>query len=153
MAQDTPVQPRKRQKRDFQIATMEDLPNEIILKILELVNIKDLFQCMAVNKRLRKIAHDQSLWNIMHLTGEAIADVLPAELLQQIFAKGDLISESLSICLQSPKMGAKQITTLSTTIHRRHVSKILADQKAPPAAAARRISRRITVCPPQIFRL
>ena len=107
MAQDTPVQPRKRQKRDFQTVTMEDLPNEIILKILELVNIKDLFRCMAVNKRLRAIAHDQSLWNIMHLTGEAIADVLPAEFLQQILAKGSLISESLLICLLSPKMGAK----------------------------------------------
>ena len=70
MAQDTPVQPRKRQKRDFQTVAMEDLPNEIILKILELVNIKDLFRCMAVNKkRFREIAHDQSLWNIMHLTG------------------------------------------------------------------------------------
>ena len=69
MAQDTPIQPRKRQKRDFQTVTMEDLPYEIILKILELVNIKDLFRCMAVNKRLREIAHDQSLWNIMHLTG------------------------------------------------------------------------------------
>jgi len=67
---------------------MEDLPNEIILKILELVNIKDLFRCMAVNKRFREIAHDQSLWNIMHLTGEGIADVLTAELLQQILAKG-----------------------------------------------------------------
>ena len=117
MAQDTPVQPRKRQKRDFQTVTMEDLPYEIILKILESVNIKDLFRCMAVNKRLRALAHDQSLWNIMHLTGEAIADVLPAELLQQILAKGGLISESLSICLQSQKIGC-QITTLST-IHLR----------------------------------
>ena len=107
MARNTTVQARKRQKRDFQTVKIEDLPNEIILKILELVNIKDLFQCMAVNKRLRTIAHDQSLWNIMHLTGEAIADVLPAELLHQILAKGGLISESLSICLQSPKMGAK----------------------------------------------
>jgi hypothetical protein len=76
MAQDTPVQPRKRQKRDFQIVTMEDLPNEIILKILELVNIKDLFRCMAVNKRLSAIAHDQSLWNIMHLTGYFLSEAL-----------------------------------------------------------------------------
>ena len=28
---------------------------------------------------------------------------------------------------------------------------ILSDQKAPPAAAARRISRRITVCPPRFL--
>ena len=62
MAQDTPIQPRKRQKRDFQTVTMEDLPYEIILKILELVNIKDLFRCLAVNKRLRPIAHDEGMY-------------------------------------------------------------------------------------------
>ena len=63
-------QARKRQKIDFETeATFEDLPHEITLKIFELVNIKDLFRCMAVNKRFREIAHDQSLWNIMHLTG------------------------------------------------------------------------------------
>ena len=64
-------QARKRQKIDFETeATFEDLPHEITLKIFELVNIKDLFRCMAVNKRLRAIANDQSLWNKMHLTIE-----------------------------------------------------------------------------------
>ena len=76
MARDTVPQAPKRQKRDFQTVTMEDLPYEIILKILELVNIKDLFRCMAVNKRLRVIANDQSLWNIMHLTGYFLSEAL-----------------------------------------------------------------------------
>ena len=63
--------------------SLEDLPDEIILKIFNLINIKDLFRCLAVNKKLRMIANDQSLWNTMHLT-----DRLPAELLPQILAKG-----------------------------------------------------------------
>ena len=63
--------------------SLEDLPDEITLKILNFVNIKDLFRCLAVNKKLRTIANDQSLWNTMHLQGK-----MPAELLPQILAKG-----------------------------------------------------------------
>ena len=43
----------KRQKRDFETVTFVDLPYEIILKIFESVNIKDLFQCMVVNKKFK----------------------------------------------------------------------------------------------------
>ena len=79
----------KRQKRDFNEATLEDLPEEIILKILSSVNIRDLFQCMAVNKKIREIANDQTLWNIMHLNGNDFEnDFLPAELLPQILERG-----------------------------------------------------------------
>ena len=63
--------------------SLEDLPDEITLKILNLVNIKDLFRCLAVNKKLRTIANDQSLWITMHLEGK-----MPPELLPQILAKG-----------------------------------------------------------------
>ena len=75
----------KRQKRDFETVTFVDLPYEIILKIFESVNIKDLFRCMAVNKKFRAIANDQSLWNKMHLTGTA---TFPPELISQIISKG-----------------------------------------------------------------
>ena len=82
-------QARKRQKIDFETeAAFEDLPHEITLKIFELVNIKDLFRCMAVNKKLRVIANDQSLWNKIHLTGEDTADIFPAEMIQEILARG-----------------------------------------------------------------
>ena len=63
--------------------SLEDLPDEITLKILNFVNIKDLFRCLAVNKKLRTIANDQSLWITMHLEGK-----MPPELLPQILAKG-----------------------------------------------------------------
>ena len=63
--------------------SLEDLPDEIILKILNFVTIKGLFQCLRVNKKIRTIANDQSLWNTMHLTDE-----MPAELLPKIIAKG-----------------------------------------------------------------
>ena len=78
----------KRQKRDSDEAKLEDLPEEIILKILSSVNIRDLFQCMAVNKKIREIANDQTLWNIMHIDGDYYENELPAELLSQIIEKG-----------------------------------------------------------------
>ena len=75
--------PRKRLKLDLEIKAIEDLPEEIILKIFTQLNIKDLYQCMAVNKKFRDIAYDNSLWDKMHLTGE-----LPPELLPHIIANG-----------------------------------------------------------------
>ena len=75
----------KRQKIEIETVTFSDLPYELILKIFETVNIKDLFRCMAVNKKFKIIANDQSLWNKMHLTG---SDVFPPELISQIISKG-----------------------------------------------------------------
>ena len=75
--------PRKRLKLDLEFKAIEDLPEEIILKIFTQLNIKDLYQCMAVNKKFRDIAYDNSLWDKMHLTGE-----LPPELLPHIIANG-----------------------------------------------------------------
>ena len=78
----------KRQKRDFESVTFEDLPSEIILKIFESVNVKDLFRCMAVNKKFKIIANDQSLWKKMHLTGADTSDIFPPELILQFISKG-----------------------------------------------------------------
>ena len=83
--------PKKRLKLDYDPKTMgdfRDLPVEIILKIFEFVNIRDLFQCMAVSKKIREIANDHSLWNKMHIDGVDFEADLPAELLSQILAKG-----------------------------------------------------------------
>ena len=80
--------PKKRMKMNYETKAIEDLPVEIILKIFDFVNIRDLFQCMAVNKKIREIANDQSLWNKMHVDGDYYENGLPAELLSQIIEKG-----------------------------------------------------------------
>ena len=73
----------KKEKYYGSKVTFEDLPDEIILKIFTFLNVKDLFQCIAVNKRMRTIGNDKSLWERIHLTGE-----FPAELLKQVLNKG-----------------------------------------------------------------
>ena len=50
----------KRQKLSF--FHLEGLPDEIILEILSLLDIKGVLQCGQVSKRLRAISNDQSLW-------------------------------------------------------------------------------------------
>ena len=48
---------------------LDDLPDEVILNILGLLDIKGLLLCGQVSKRLRAIANDESLWlkvNLYH---------------------------------------------------------------------------------------
>ena len=80
--------PKKKLKMDHETKTIEDMPEEIILKILSLVNIRDLFQCLGVNNKIRAFANDESLWVKMHIDGYNFNNELPAELLPQILAKG-----------------------------------------------------------------
>ena len=55
----------KRQKLSF--LTFEDLPNEIILKIFNFLDIKGVLRCGKVSVRLRGISNDQSLWLKLNL--------------------------------------------------------------------------------------
>ena len=57
----------KKQKMDLELKSLEDLPEEIILKILGQVNIRDPFRCSFVNKKIRRIADDRTLWEKMNL--------------------------------------------------------------------------------------
>ena len=75
----------KKQKMDLELKSLEDLPEEITLKILGEVNIRDLFRCSFVNKKIRKIAYDKSLWEKMNLKSNI--DV-PAELFAKLLEKG-----------------------------------------------------------------
>ena len=47
---------------------LEDLPNEILLKILSLLDIKGVLQCGQSSKRLREISNDKLLWLKLNLT-------------------------------------------------------------------------------------
>jgi len=60
----------KRQKLSF--LHFEDLPDEILLKILSLMDIKGVLQCGKVSKRLRAISNDQSLWLKLNLFGREV---------------------------------------------------------------------------------
>ena len=46
---------------------LEDLPDEMILKVLSYVNIGDLMRCGQVSKRFGKIRDIESLWQKVNL--------------------------------------------------------------------------------------
>ena len=60
----------KRQKLSF--FHFEGLPDEIILKIFSLLDIKGVLQCGQVSQRLRAISNDQCLWSKLNLSGREV---------------------------------------------------------------------------------
>ena len=50
----------KRQKLSF--VELDDLPDEIILKIFTFLDIKEILKCGQISQRIRAISNDESLW-------------------------------------------------------------------------------------------
>ena len=44
------------------MTSIEDLPEEIILKIFAFLSLKQLAKCMLVTKKMNRISQDKSLW-------------------------------------------------------------------------------------------
>ena len=64
--------------------TFQDLPDEVLLKILSFLETKDLIGCGQVSKRVRRISHDATLWVIVNLEKK----IVQTELLEMILRKG-----------------------------------------------------------------
>ena len=62
----------------------QDLPDELILKILSYSEVKDLISCGQVSKRTRNISHENSLWKTAILEKK----IVKTELLEMIVLKG-----------------------------------------------------------------
>ena len=66
------------------MSTSQDLPDEIVLKILSFSETKDLIRCGQVSKRIRRISRDNTLWETANLEKK----VVKTELLEMILSKG-----------------------------------------------------------------
>jgi hypothetical protein len=62
----------------------QDLPDELILKILSYSEVKDLISCGQLSKRIRKISQDRYLW----VTANLEKKIVKTELLEMILLKG-----------------------------------------------------------------
>ena len=74
------------------MAYFRDLPDEIILKVIYFLNIKDLVKFGDVSKRMRKIRSDQSLWQKINLSQctpctQSYIDV-PTDLVKMVIENG-----------------------------------------------------------------
>jgi hypothetical protein len=70
----------------------QDLPDELILKILSYSEVKDLISCGQVSKRTRNISRDRSLW----VTANLEKKIVNTELLEMILKVNSTIVGSLS---------------------------------------------------------
>ena len=62
----------------------QDLPDELVLKILSYHEAKHLVSCGQVSKRIRRISHDGTLWVTANLENK----IVKTELLEMILQKG-----------------------------------------------------------------
>ena len=60
----------KRQKLSF--VELDDMPEEIILKIFTFLDIRDILKCGQVSQRIRAISNDESLWLKLNFYGGKI---------------------------------------------------------------------------------
>ena len=88
----------KRQKLSF--FNLEGLPDEILLEIFSLLDIKGVLQCGQVSQRLRAIANDQSLWPKLNLFGRHV----PYGFIEKAIQNG---CEYLNLCFSSVHGGKK----------------------------------------------
>ena len=64
---DQKIVKKRKINMDIEPRKIQDLPDEVILKIMSFLEIKDLIRCGCVSKRLRKIGNDESLWQAINL--------------------------------------------------------------------------------------
>ena len=69
----------------------QDLPDELVLKVLSYSKTEDLISCGQVSKRVRRISHDNTLW----VTANLEKKIVKTELLEMILQKGCRI---LNLC-------------------------------------------------------
>ena len=72
----------KRQK--LSSLQFEDLPDEMILKILRNLDMKDVLHCGLVSNRIRIISRDESLWEKINLYNK----IVPVEFVQLALNSG-----------------------------------------------------------------
>ena len=66
------------------MSQFQDLPNEIVVKVLSHLKVKDLLYCGQVSKRIRAVSHDKSLYQKIDLSGKKVRTIF----LETIINKG-----------------------------------------------------------------
>ena len=66
------------------MSNFQDLPDELVLKILNYSETKDLISCGQLSRRIRQISHDGTLWETANLKKK----IVKTQLLEMILGKG-----------------------------------------------------------------
>ena len=52
----------EKRKSGINHQNLKDLPDEVLLRIFYFLDVESLLRCSQVSKRIRKLCHDNSLW-------------------------------------------------------------------------------------------
>ena len=63
---------------------VEEMPNEILVKIFSHLNIRDLGRCSKVSHKFRHICYNETMWQKINLYGKDV----PVEFIEHLFAIG-----------------------------------------------------------------
>ena len=77
------------------MSDFQDLPEELILRILSYTEIKAFISCGQVSTRMRRISHDNSLWMTVNIENKTVK----TELLEMILGKGCMILNITNIVI------------------------------------------------------
>ena len=103
--------------------TLDDLPDEVLLKIYAYLSMKNLVRCSGVSKRIRRICHDESLWQKINLYGK----IVPSEFLEQVLANGckylNLQDAQINGTLSLPR-DTYQLKYLNLTSHEANIENV-----------------------------
>ena len=69
----------------FSTLSLDDLPDEVILRVFSNLDIKDIIRCGHVSQRIRAISQDESLWLKINLYSN---DLIPTEFLEYVLNNG-----------------------------------------------------------------
>ena len=73
-----------KRKMEITLIQLQDMPDEILLKMFKYLDRKNLLRCGKVSRRFRKISQDDSLWQKVNLCRKTV----PSEFLQTILKNG-----------------------------------------------------------------
>ena len=117
---------RKKEEKDRSesdqrlILNLEDLPDEVILKLFSYLDTADLIRCGHLSKRLRAISSDESLWQKMNLSEKNV----PTSFLQFVLKRG-----CKYLSLHSTKLNGSLNLTKPTKLEYLNIKSCLAEDK------------------------
>ena len=81
----------RRKNKQGDSLSLQDMPDEIVLKILSYLEIKNILKMCQTSKRYHEICQEDSLWQIFDFSGSyAERSVAPQNNISFVISTGDL---------------------------------------------------------------
>ena len=110
---------------------LEDLPDEVILNVLNFLQLPDLIHCGLVSKRIRSVSFIESLWQKVDILNSIYSmKIVPIDLVKRIINRG-CKSLSLKRCNVTRKLKFSDFDSNFWNDHDEKITKIVNQIKNP----------------------